>query len=129
MVETIFVLPVLLMLLFAVAEFSLVFARWQAVTNAAREGARTAIVFRNDCDPAVVEATVRQRVKDYAAPSGIALADADITVAGVCGPNSTNSSVSVTAPYTFKVLGRLAPSLSPTITTTGNSVMRNEGVS
>ena len=125
----ILIVATLLMMLFAVAEFSLIFARWQTITNAAREGARTAVVFRKGCDVATVEAEVRQRVKDYAAPVGIILADADITVSGVCGTTTTNSTVTVTVPYSFRVLDNLAPSLSPTINTTGSSVMRNEGTS
>jgi Flp pilus assembly protein TadG len=127
--ETVIVLPLLLLLLFGVAEMSLVLARWQAVTNAAREGARTAIVFRTDCDITQVEATVRQRVIEYAAPIGITLTAADIDVQGVCGATNTNSRVTVTAPYQFQVLSGLAPSMSPTINTVGSSEMRNEGTS
>lgn len=128
-VETVIVLPILLMLLFAVAEFSLVFARWQALSNAAREGARTAVVFRSDCNVATVEAEVRQRVTDYATSAGITLNSGDIDVQGVCGTPATNSRVTVTAPYQFRVLRGFAKSLSPTITITGTSEMRNEGTS
>jgi len=128
-VETVIVLPLLLMLLFGIAEFSLVLSRWQAVTNAAREGARTAIVFRSSCVVADVEAAVRQRVKDYATPLGITLNDSQIQISGVCGTSNTNSTVRVTSPYQFRVLGSFAPSLSPTVNTTGTSVMRNEGTS
>jgi hypothetical protein len=70
-VETVIVLPLLLMLLYGIIEMSLVLSRWQAVSNAAREGARTAIVFRSTCDVATVEAAVRQRVRDYTQPLGI----------------------------------------------------------
>jgi len=128
-VETVIVLPILLMLLFAVAEFSLVFARWQALSNAAREGARTAIVFRSTCDVATVEAEVRQRVQDYATSAGITLNTSDIDVQGVCGTPASNSRVTVTAPYQFRVLRGFAPSLSPIINTVGISEMRNEGTS
>jgi len=127
MLETLIVLPVLLMVLFAIAEFSVVFSRWQTLSNAAREGARTAIVFRAPCVAASVETEVRQRVIDYAASGGITLAGDQIDVQGVCGNSTTNSRVQVTAPYTFSVVGGLAPSLSPTINTVGTSVMRNEG--
>jgi Flp pilus assembly protein TadG len=127
MVETVIVLPVLLLVLFAVTEFSVVFARWQTLSNAAREGARTAIVFRAPCVASDVEGEVRDRVRNYASTSGITLTDAQIDVQGVCGSPTTNASVQVTAPYTFRVLGAMAPSLSPTINTVGTSVMRNEG--
>lgn len=127
MVETVLVLPVVLMLLFAMAEFGVLFGKWQTLSNAAREGARTAIVFRSGCNVAAVEAEVRQRVKDYAQPLGITLSDGQIAVNGVCGASSTNSTVSVTLPYDFKVLPNFAQSVSPTIDVVGRSVMRNEG--
>lgn len=126
-IEMVFVLPFLLLLLFAVAEFSIVFGRWQTVTNAAREGARTAVVYRAPCDVATVTAAVRDRVRKYAAPAGLIISDAQITVSGVCGDPTTNSSVEVTVPYQFKVLMNLAPSVNSTFNTVGTSVMRNEG--
>jgi len=129
MVEFVIILPVLLMLVFAIVEFGVLFGRWQTLSNAAREGARTAVVFRTNCVVSSVEAEVRQRVKDYASPLGIVLADADIDVSGVCGAANTSSTVNVTLPYTFKVLPGFATSVSPTIDLVGNSVMRNEGTS
>jgi Flp pilus assembly protein TadG len=129
MVEFVIILPILLMLVFAIVEFGVLFGRWQTLSNAAREGARTAVVFRTNCDATAVEAEVRQRVKDYASPLGITLADGDIDVSGVCGASNTSSTVSVTLPYTFRVLPGFASSVSPTIDLVGNSVMRNEGTS
>ncbi len=129
MVEFVIILPILLMLVFAIVEFGVLFGRWQTLSNAAREGARTAVVFRTNCVAGSVVAEVRQRVKDYTAPLGIVLTDGDIGVSGVCGASDTSSTVSVTLPYTFKVLPGFAASVSPTIDLVGNSVMRNEGTS
>jgi len=129
MVEFVIILPVLLMLVFAIIEFGVLFGHWQTLSNAAREGARTAVVFRSGCNASAVEAEVRQRVKDYAAPLGIVLADGDIAVSGVCGDSTTSSTVTATLPYEFKVLPGFAASVSPTIDLVGNSVMRNEGTS
>lgn len=129
MIETIIVLPILLMMLFAVTEFSVVFSRWQTISNAAREGARTAVVFRAPCVAAEVEADVRARVRAYASSAGITVTDDQIQITGVCGDSNSNSSVQVNAPYRFRVVGSFAPSLSPTIDTVGTSVMRNEGTS
>jgi Flp pilus assembly protein TadG len=127
MVEFVIILPILLMLVFAITEFGVLFGRWQTISNAAREGARTAVVFRTNCNATTVEAEVRQRVKDYASPLGITLADADIAVSGVCGAADTSSTVTVTFPYTFQVLPGFAAAVNPTIDLIGNSVMRNEG--
>lgn len=121
------VLPLLLMLLFGIAEFSVMFSRWQAVTNAAREGARTAVVYRAPCDVDTVLDEVRSRVRSYTEPSGMIVTDAQIVIEGVCGSPITNSRVQVTVPYQFRVLSNIMPSLSPTINTVGDSVMRNEG--
>jgi len=129
MVEFVIILPVLMMLVFAIVEFGVLFGQWQTLSNAAREGARTAVVFRSGCNASAVEAEVRQRVKDYAAPLGIVLGDGDITVSGVCGDSTTSSTVTATLPYEFKVLPGFAASVSPTIDLVGNSVMRNEGTS
>ena len=127
MVEFVIILPILLMLVFAIAEFGVLFGRWQTLANAAREGARTAVVYRSPCNSGTVTAEVRQRVKDYASPLGIALTDANITVSGVCGTSTSSSTVSVTKPYSFDVLPNIAGSVSPTIDLVGSSVMRNEG--
>jgi Flp pilus assembly protein TadG len=127
MVEMVIILPLLFMLLFASVEFSVLFGRWQTLSNAAREGARTAVVFRRNCSTSTVEAEVRQRVKDYAAPLGMTLSDGDISVSGVCGASDTSSSVNVVFPHTFRVLPNFAESVSSTINLVGRSVMRNEG--
>jgi hypothetical protein len=66
MLEFVFILPVLLLVLFSIVEFGLLFGRWQTLTNAAREGARTAVVFRKDCDATALQTEVRTIVKDYA---------------------------------------------------------------
>jgi len=126
-VETVIVLPFLLMMVFAIAEFSILFNRWQTVTNAAREGARTAVVYRAPCVEATVIDEVRTRVRAYTAPTGIVLTDAQIVIEGVCGTPETNARVEVTVPYQFRVLGSFAPSVASTINAVGNSVMRNEG--
>ena len=47
MLEMIIVLPVLLLVLFGILEMGLAFARYQVVSNAAREGAREAGFQRN----------------------------------------------------------------------------------
>ena len=129
MIEMVIVLPLLFMLLFATVEFSVLMARWQVLSNAAREGARTAVVFRSGCTPGTVEAEVRQKVKDYSALLGISLADGDITVTGVCGAADTSSTVTATFIHNFTVIPNFAQSVSTSITLTGRSAMRNEGSS
>ena len=127
MVEMVIVLPLLLMMLFAIMEFGVLFGRWQTVTNAAREGARTAVVFRTDCDVDAVRAEVKDVVKNYSSGIGITLTDTDIAVNGICGAKNTSSTVRVILPYVFRVLPGFSATVSPTIDLVGNSSMRNEG--
>ena len=127
MVEMVIILPVLLMLFFAIAEFGLIFTKWQTLTNAAREGARDAVMFRTNCDVATVESEVRTTVKNYAAAGGVNLTDADIAVNGACGAMNTDTSVDVSHDYTFMVLPGFAASLNPTVNLSGSATMRNEG--
>ena len=127
MVEMVIITPLLLMMIFAIVEFGVMFGRWQTLTNAAREGARTAIVYRVPCDAATVTDEVRARVRDYAASLGITLTDAEITLTGACGGTDTTSVVNVTSPYSFRVLPGFASAVNPTLNLVGNSTMRNEG--
>ena len=127
MVEMVIILPVLLMLLFAIAEFGLMLTKWQTLTNAAREGARDAVVFRVNCNSAAVQNEVRTTVKNYAAAGGVTLADGDITVAGDCGAVNTDTSVDVTHTYTYTVLPGFAASLNPSVDLSASATMRNEG--
>ena len=127
MVEMVIITPLLLMMIFAIVEFGVMFGRWQTLSNAAREGARTAIVYRSPCDAATVTTEVRTRVKDYAATLGMTIPDASITVTGACGGTNTTSAVNVTSPYSFRVLPGFASAVNPTINLVGTSTMRNEG--
>jgi Flp pilus assembly protein TadG len=129
MVEMVIILPLLFMMLFAIVEFAVLFGRWQTLSNAAREGARTAVVFRSGCNAGAVAAEVRQKVKDYVAPLGMVLADGDIAVTGVCGASDTSATVTATYTHDFKILPNFAGSVSSSIDLVGVSAMRNEGSS
>ena len=128
MVEMVIVLPVVLTLLFAIVEFGVAFARWQVLSNAAREGAREAIVFRTPgtCVPATVAQEVRGVVKDYGTNIGITLLDSDITVTGHC-VGAPSATVSVSYRHDFLIIPNLSGGVSPGIDLVGSSTMRNEG--
>jgi Flp pilus assembly protein TadG len=127
MVELVLVLPVLLVVLFGLLEFGLLFGRWLTLSNAAREGAREAVLFRIGCDAGSVEAAVRERVRTYAEHLGVTLGDADIEVEGQCLPRNTTARVTVNLVHTFRVLPGLAEGVGPTIALVASSEMRNEG--
>lgn len=123
MVEMIFVLPLLLMLVFAIAEFGLLFSRWLTLSNAVREGARDLVEFRNPCNPGDAEDTAKQVVIDYAAAGGLQLAADDIEVAGECAGEGTAATVE--AEFDFVLRVPFASSLG-TIPLKYSSQMRNE---
>lgn len=127
MVEMVIVLPVLLALLFATIEFGIVLMRWQTLSNAAREGARTAVLFRAPCNAGAVQTEAETQVVNYATNANVPITAADVNIVGHCGGPGTDTTVTVTHTYTFQVLGGLLTGFGPSITLTGNSVMRNEG--
>ena len=127
MLEMAIVLPFLLLLIFSMVEFGIMFGRYLVVNNAAREGARTAIVYRNDCDLTTVENEVVATVQGYSAALGLAIPASDINSTGLCTGAGSASTVTVTLPFTFQVLPGIAPSIGPTIDLSSASVMRNEG--
>ena len=123
MVEMIFVLPLLILLVFAIAEFGLMFSRWLTLSNAVREGARAGVAWRGpNCNPTTVEDDVKSTTGAYARAGGVPLDDDDVTVTGAC--DGTGSSVVVSASYDFKLnipFGNLG-----TIPIAYQSTMRNE---
>jgi len=123
MVEMVFVLPVLLLVLFSIAEFGLMFSRWLTLSNAVREGARTGVTYRFPCDPTTVTSDAKKAVMDYAAGGGLNLAVSDINVTGQCVTTGTRS-LKVDASYDFNLN---IPFFSTTsIPLKYSSTMRNE---
>ncbi len=130
MLEMAIVAPVLLVLLFGIMEFGLAFGQWQTLSNAAREGARIAVVWRDPAsNPTCVtdaknEAT--NAVQSYA--STTISGTVNVTFPGQ-DPCTTGNLVTVRAetPFTFLVTPGLAGlSLPNPFTLRGESTMRNE---
>jgi Flp pilus assembly protein TadG len=127
MVEFVLILPALIVMLFGILEFGVLFYQWQTLSNAAREGARDAIVFRKNCDAAAVQALIEQTVIDYAAAANISVEAGDITITGLCTGSGQPAHVEVSHDFGFQVLPGFISQLTPTITLVGTSDMRNEG--
>ncbi len=109
MLEMVIVVPVLLLLLFAIAELGIAFGRWQTLSNAAREGARVGVVFRDPatCNAAAVEAQVATTVANYAVLMGMTMAAGAVNTTGACTGTGTPLSVQVTFPHNFTVIPTL----------------------
>jgi Flp pilus assembly protein TadG len=104
MVEMVFVLPLLLLLVFAIAEFGLMFSRWLTLSNAVREGARTGVAWRGPTCATTVPA-IKDQVQDtvvaYARAGGVPLQKAAVIVTGDCA--GAGSTLKVKASYDFKL--------------------------
>jgi Flp pilus assembly protein TadG len=125
-VEMAIVLPLLLCLVFAIGEFGLMYQQWQTLTNAAREGARTGVVFRGtNCVAGTVQTEIQNAVSTYMVNTGIATASITTTSSGVCTGSGTQLQVTAQVPYSFAALPGLA-GLQSSITLSATSTMRNE---
>jgi|SoiMethySBSTD1v2_1073268.scaffolds.fasta_scaffold1622087_2 Flp pilus assembly protein TadG len=73
LVETAFVLPIMLLVCVGILEFGRAYQTWQVVTNAAREGARVAIL------PEYPDTSVTARVRTYLKNGGLPASIVDDT--------------------------------------------------
>lgn len=82
LIEFALVFPLLLLVVLGIVDFGFLFQRLEVVTNAAREGARLAVL------PGYDTADVRARVCDYVLNGGV-------PVSGTCGATASNPTVLV----------------------------------
>jgi Flp pilus assembly protein TadG len=133
LIETALTVPLVLLLSVSVFEFGRAFQHWQILTNAAREGARVAVL------PGTSDEEVTARVQAYLEGGRLAAAQ-DATV-GVTrndqismGDNTaaSASTVTVSYPFEFVVLQPLMllivsnSDVGQAITITASATMRNE---
>jgi len=138
LVETAFVLPIMLLVCVGILEFGRAYQTWQVVTNAAREGARVAIL------PEYPDDSVRARVETYLKNGGLPAAIVDgantkilitpttipIDVAGATTASAAR--VVVEYPFEFMVLQPVAQlvvngsTAGQAFTMRMTTIMRNE---
>lgn len=135
-------IPALLLILFGIIEFGSAWRSYQVVTNAAREGARRAVMASGAGLVDASEAGVLGVVEGVMTSGGLDYEPGYVTLtcggaAGLCqGPASRGlpEAVQIDYPYQFVVLGSLMQLACGggcgdvgTITLTTSSVMRSEG--
>src|SRR5262249_43021193 len=105
-IEFAFTLPILVLILVGIFDFGLAFHQYLAVTNAAREGARVAVL--PGYNPIPPNSDVEFRVNQYLSAShiqGTAVTNAvPFTITPPSGPPFTVWKVTVTLPYTFQFI-------------------------
>jgi Flp pilus assembly protein TadG len=130
MVEFAIVLPLLLMLVFGMIEFSIMFYDKAVITNASREGARAGIVYSypSRITEGEIEATVGNYVSDKLITFGATTPSAEdmTTVTGQCTNAGDVVTVAVTYPYEFLVLPNFITTLTGSIDLSAVTVMRCE---
>jgi len=133
MIETAIVLPILLLVSVSIFEIGRAYQTAQVLTNAAREGARVAVM------PGTKVADVQQLVKDYLKNGQLGgYASATVTVdqnmvLPIGTGNASASQVVVSYPFSFMVLNPVARLVVQSSTTGGSGIilsgkaeMRNE---
>ena len=133
LLETALTLPLLLLVSVGIFEFGRAYQTWQVVTNAAREGARLAVL------PNPVAGAVDARVRSYLTSGQLAnVAGATIAVNPAAtvsiggGATASASLVTVNYPFQFIVLQPVArllvsgSTLGAPFTLTASAEMRNE---
>ena len=100
MVEFALVVPLLLVVLFAVIQFGGVYNDYVALTDATRVGARKAAVSRHEASPAsVAEAAVRGSASD------LRQGDLDVSVSTAAWEHGEDVTVAASYPYEIDLLG------------------------
>jgi Flp pilus assembly protein TadG len=132
LLEMAFTLPLLLLISVSIFEFGRAFEVWQVLTNAAREGARVAVL------PGISDAMVTARVQQYA---NAGVLDAGVTPTVTIQRDSTisygsgtasGSKVTVTYPFKFIVLQSVVrlvvngSTVGAPFTMAASATMRNE---
>ena len=132
LIETALTFPLVLLLSVSVFEFGRAFQHWQILTNAAREGARIAVL------PGTSDEDVSDRVQSYLEAGRLAAADeATVAIArndeiSIGDATASASTVSISYPFEFIVLQPLMPlvvsssTVGEAITMTAAATMRNE---
>ena len=130
LIEAGLVLPLLLLVVLGILDFGMLFWKFESVTNAAREGARIAIL------SGYTSTDVENRVNQYLADAGLTgtatvtvVAPAGVDVGG--GTCITMTGATVSYPHDFFLVGTLVGLFgSPSLTSTSlnaTSMMRFEG--
>ena len=126
-VETALVVPILLLLVFGIADFGIALYRQEVLTNATREGARAGVIL---AVPAVTCDQVKTVVTNYLQSAGWNQSLATVNASGGCAPPvpsfGSNLTVTATYPHTFIVLSGFLSSLPASITLTSQTVMKHE---
>ncbi len=128
LIELAIVLPILLLVVAAIMDFGFLFQRYEVITNAAREGARVAVL------PGYGIPQAQARVQSYLTASGLNSVTPTVTYGTQTltgGLVVSTATVTVQYPSQFVFIGPIASMIGGsgwgTVTLQASSVMRVEG--
>jgi hypothetical protein len=137
LVEFAFAFPLLMLVVLGIIDFGLLFQRYEVVTNAAREGARMAVLPEYYV-PGESAAHVETRVEQYLTAGGLAatptitVEPADVPIGG-SGQCMRVAQVTIEYPHTFSFVGGIVSYFGGTTftetTLRATATMRYEGTS
>ncbi len=125
-VEFALVLPLLMIIVFGIIEFSFILYDKQIITNASREGARAGIVAQS---PRVTDTQITTVVNNYISNHLVSFGSVKTATTTILGTGSSFGNpltVTVTYPYTFLVLPKFISTLTGGTTLVAATVMRME---
>jgi Flp pilus assembly protein TadG len=129
LLETAIVLPIILVVCVGIFEFGRAYQTWQVLTNAAREGARAAVI------QGTTDTDITTRVRNYmqgGALPNYSTASVTITRGVALTGSDTGTKVQIDYPFQFIVLQPVVRLIVPNtntgapITMHSNALMRNE---
>src|SRR5690242_7817804 len=129
LLEAAITIPIILLISVGIFEFGRAYQTWQVLTNAAREGARVAVI------TGTTDADVTTRVRNYMSAGQLPNAStATVTInrAVALTASDTASQITISYPFEFMVLNPVVRLVTPTSTTgapitmQAGATMRNE---
>jgi Flp pilus assembly protein TadG len=131
LLETAITIPLVLLVTVSIFEFGRAYQTWQILTNAAREGARIAVL-AGSTDVMVTKAVTDYMAAGHLQPDELKGATVDIERTVPFGSN-TASRITINYPFSFRVLNPVIRLVSRDSTTgtgttmmTSTALMRNE---
>lgn len=129
LIETAITLPILLLVCVSIFEFGRAYQTWEVLTNAAREGARVAIIQGTTDDEVVTQVRNYMSIGQLPnAATAVVTVNRNVALTG----SDTASQIQIQYPFRFMVLNPVVhlvvggSSLGAPVTMTSTSVMRNE---
>jgi Flp pilus assembly protein TadG len=130
LIEAAITVPIILLISVGIFEFGRAYQTWQVLTNAAREGARMAVITTSK------DADITTRVRNYMQAGSLpnyATATVTIQRSVVLTGSDTASSIQIDYPFQFMVLNPVVRLIAPSDNKTGapitmksSAIMRNE---